>query len=273
MLLRIASALILVPAVLCLVYFSTPTIFVIALAAVGTLCLWEYLELFEAMGLPGQALPGYLGLWILFIGAHLRVVPIVALLAGILVGCFLFALARRDAMQNRVTGLTVTLTGVFFIGLSLYSSVGVRFDFGSERGVRWIIVLLGVIWAGDIGSLFVGKTIGRSLLAPRISPNKTNAGAVGGLLSSVLVAAALQTYLFPELPRGHTLVLAALLGTAGQLGDLSESMLKRAAEKKDSSSLIPGHGGVLDRVDSLLFALPVQYAYLSCLYGAAGSPP
>jgi phosphatidate cytidylyltransferase len=112
----------------------------------------------------------------------------------------------------------------------------------------------------------VGKSIGRTLFAPHISPKKTNEGAVGGLLASILAAILLQHFWYTDLPLRHVIIAAFLVGTFGQLGDLAESMLKRAAEVKDSSSIIPGHGGVLDRIDSLLFAFPVLYLYLLKLY-------
>jgi phosphatidate cytidylyltransferase len=109
--------------------------------------------------------------------------------------------------------------------------------------------------------------MGRTLFAPQMSPKKTNEGAAGGLVAGVAAGLLLQVFAFPELPRFHVATLSLLLGMFGQLGDLAESMLKRAAQVKDSSQLIPGHGGVLDRVDSLLFAFPVLYLYLSRLYG------
>ncbi len=127
-------------------------------------------------------------------------------------------------------------------------------------------MVLAIIWLGDTFALFVGKKFGRTRFASQISPKKTNEGAIGGLAAGVLGAVLLQIFLFQGLPLLHVIGLSVLLGIFGQLGDLAESLLKRAAEIKDSSNLIPGHGGVLDRLDSLLFAFPVTYLYLLFLY-------
>ena len=130
----------------------------------------------------------------------------------------------------------------------------------------WTLLLLAVIWVGDTAALAAGKLIGKRKFAPVLSPNKTYEGFLAGLLAGTGAAAALQQLLFPSLPLRHVIIASVLLGIFGQLGDLAESMLKRAAAIKDSSRLIPGHGGVLDRMDSLLFAFPVLYFYLFELY-------
>jgi phosphatidate cytidylyltransferase len=156
--------------------------------------------------------------------------------------------------------------GIFYLVLFLYPALPVRYDFGDKTGLHWFLLLLAVIWTGDTAALAVGKKFGRTRFAPVLSPKKTNEGAIAGLLGGIAAAALLQHFLFPDLPLRHVLISAVLLGFFGQLGDLAESMLKRAAETKDSSQLIPGHGGVLDRMDSLLFAFPVLYIYMLQLY-------
>lgn len=132
------------------------------------------------------------------------------------------------------------------------------------HGSLWIFFLLAVIFAGDTSAYYVGKAFGRHKLSMRISPGKTMEGAVGGLLGSVL-AGTLFLRAFPihrfNLP---ILVLILLLAAAGQIGDLSESLLKRSHGVKDSGAILPGHGGLLDRIDALLFAIPLLYGYL-CL--------
>jgi phosphatidate cytidylyltransferase len=127
--------------------------------------------------------------------------------------------------------------------------------------------MLVTIWGGDTSALLVGRRWGRHALSPVISPRKTNEGALGGLLGGTAAAVALRYLAFGNLALHHVVVASLLIGMAGQLGDLGESMLKRAAGVKDSSGLIPGHGGILDRIDSLLFALPVTYYILLFLSG------
>lgn len=266
MLLRILSAVVLVPAVLAGVVYANPWTFLVALAIIGTLCLHEYFSLMRAMGLVAQPAFGYVSFWVLMIGLHGRWIPTEALIPGLLIAGFLAAMWRRIPLRDRAQGLMANLLGLVYPGLFLYTAVPVRFSFGEERGLQWLIVLLFVVWAGDTVALFTGKSLGRSAFAPMISPKKTNEGAFGGLLGGVGIAVLLQQWLFTQLPLVHVISLAALSGAFGQLGDLAESLLKRAAEVKDSSKLIPGHGGVLDRIDSLLFALPVTYLYLLFLY-------
>jgi phosphatidate cytidylyltransferase len=150
------------------------------------------------------------------------------------------------------------------MSLFFYPAFPIRYDF--VHGRDWTIILLIVIWSGDSFALLVGKKLGRTPFAASLSPKKTNEGAIGGLLGGLALAAAAQHFLFPQLPLKHVAAAAVLVGIFGQLGDLAESMLKRAAEIKDSSQLIPGHGGALDRMDSLLFAFPILYFYLLQIY-------
>jgi phosphatidate cytidylyltransferase len=134
---------------------------------------------------------------------------------------------------------------------------------GTERS--WILVLVFGVWAYDTGAYFIGKRFGRARFLSHISPSKTYAGLIGGLVASTIVVA-IGLWATGE-PIVHALALGPLLGLAAQAGDLAESMMKRAAGAKDSSDLIPGHGGVLDRVDSFLFAAPVVTLYVVALLG------
>ena len=165
-------------------------------------------------------------------------------------------------MRERALGLMAELLGVFYFSLFLYPALPIRYNFGNAYGLHWIVLILIIIWTGDTVALVVGKTFGKSPFAPVLSPKKTNEGALAGLLAGLGMAGLVQHFLFKDLALNHVMIASILLGIFGQLGDLAESMLKRAAEVKDSSHLIPGHGGVLDRMDSLLFAFPVLYFYL-----------
>lgn len=266
MLSRVLSALVLVPAVLGLLFFSPPSILLVALGMIGSVCLWEYFQLTEKMGLSGQSWFGYAGLWGLFLGLHREFLPATALVALLSLSSLLAWLGRRVPMKQRVSGAMVDAVAVLYIGLSLYTAFLLRYDFGERPGLQWFVILLAVIWIGDVAALFVGRGMGRRRLAPAISPNKTIEGALGGLLAGTLAAVGLRQYVYTDLPLVHVVAASLLVNVAGQLGDLAESMLKRAADVKDSSQLIPGHGGVLDRLDSLLFAFPVMYCYLARFY-------
>ncbi len=268
MIARIISVLVLAPAVIAGMIYAPPPYFLIAVGGVGTLCLVEYFKMIQSMGLKGQPWFGYIVLWLLFAGLYTKFLPAHALMGGVLVFAFIAAMWRRIPMKDRALGMMANLLGIFYVALFLYPAFLLRYDFGAKTGLHWLMILLAVIWSNDSAAMIVGKNLGRTRFAPALSPKKTNEGAIGGLLAGIAAAWLLQNFLFKELPPGHVIITAVLLGIFGQLGDLSESLLKRAAGVKDSSHLIPGHGGVLDRIDSLLFAFPVLYIYLLRLYAA-----
>jgi len=134
------------------------------------------------------------------------------------------------------------------------------------QGEWWLLWLLLVIFAGDTGAFYTGRTFGRRKLAPRVSPGKTWEGTLGGLAASVAAGWLLGSRLLPQVPWAYLLPLSLLLGLVGVLGDLFESMLKRLAQVKDAGSLLPGHGGILDRLDSLAFAGPVVLYFRLLFY-------
>lgn len=262
MLLRILSALVLIPVTLAIVFFAPPSYYLAALGIVGTLCLREFFQIVNAMGWRGQPWFGYAGFWLLLIGLWAPRFPAATLSSGLLIAGFLAAMSRRDPIRERVQGLMANLLGIFYLGLCLHSAMAVRFSFGSQPGLEWTLLLLMIVWAGDTAALLAGKSFGRTPFARNLSPKKTNEGAVAGLAAGILIAILLREFFFTDLALGHVVTVALLTGIFGQLGDLAESMLKRAAEVKESSNLIPGHGGLLDRIDSLLFAFPVLCLYL-----------
>ena len=263
---RIISALVLIPLALLIVGYAPSIFFLIGIGLVGTACLYEYFGLVRAMGIRVQPLFGLLAVWVWLIAFCQGKFPAVALLALVLIAAFLSALWRKSTVRERALALMAEVLGIFYFVLFLYPAIPVRYDFGEKIGMQWILLLLMVIWAGDTFALLAGKSFGKHLLAPVLSPKKTFEGAAAGLLGGVGIAAAAQHLFLPDLPMLHVIIVSLLLGVFGQLGDLAESLLKRAAEIKDSSHLIPGHGGALDRMDSLLFAIPVLYFYLLQLY-------
>jgi phosphatidate cytidylyltransferase len=264
---RIISGILLIAVAVLAVIYATPAYFLIGIGLIGTACLYEYFGLTRAMGVHVQPWFGYIAFWLLLIDFRYRSLPIIVVLGLVLIVAFLSALSRlRRSARDRAFGLMAEVFGILYFALCLYPAIPVRYDFGDETSLHWTLLMLILIWVGDTAALAVGKTLGKTPLAPVLSPKKTYEGAVGGLLAGVGISIAAQQLLFPDLPLRHVIPLSVLLGILGQLGDLAESMLKRAAEAKDSSHLIPGHGGVLDRMDSLLFAFPVLYCYLSLLY-------
>ncbi|UCD93646.1 MAG: phosphatidate cytidylyltransferase [Candidatus Zixiibacteriota bacterium] len=151
--------------------------------------------------------------------------------------------------------------GTAYLGL-LYPFVYFIRQLSTDRGGDWLLFLLGTLWLSDTLAMFVGKAIGKRKFAPTVSPNKTMAGFVGGVIGGIIVAVILKLWRLSEIDIALLLVPGILVSIVGQFGDLVESCWKRAVGIKDSSSIIPGHGGVLDRFDSLLFASPVLFLFL-----------
>jgi phosphatidate cytidylyltransferase len=170
---------------------------------------------------------------------------------------------RRRDVREMFADAGATMTPMIFVGLPL-SFFGALRMMPGEDGLDLPLLLLLCVSASDIAALYAGTLLGRHRLAPAISPKKTWEGAAAGTAASILAALVFQPIIMQRLHAGHAATIGLLLGLVGILGDLTESVFKRAAGAKDSSRLLPGHGGVLDRVDSLLFAAPALYYYYQC---------
>jgi phosphatidate cytidylyltransferase len=164
-------------------------------------------------------------------------------------------------LSSTISKMGMALFGILFIGFLL---AYVSLIWTMTNGRLWVLFLMVTIWAGDIFALLSGSFFGKHKLYPKISPNKTFEGLGGAIVGSIIVALAFALLFIPHLGKGHCILLAIGLGILGQLGDFTESMLKRSAQVKDSGTLIPGHGGMLDRLDSFLFSAP--FLHYSLLY-------
>lgn len=173
---------------------------------------------------------------------------------------FVLSMARRPDPPAMMDAALSTLLPLALVAFPMGFLPALRL-LDRETGPDLVLLLLLCVMLGDTGAYYMGRAFGRHRLAPSISPKKTWEGAMGALLGSLVAAALAHFWFFQSLTIPHAIVLAALLCVVGILGDLTESMLKRASGVKDSSSLLPGHGGLFDRIDSLLFAGPVLYGY------------
>jgi phosphatidate cytidylyltransferase len=269
---RVLSAAVLVPPLLVALFIGLPAIAAVLAAAalVGSI---EVFRLLRAAGFPSLSLLGTALAVAIVLEAFVRpadatsvlLLAIGAVLAGV------GALARPDPRDGLVTWLA-TLLGALYVGLLAFVlhvakaapalPAGATLEgLGSERG--WVLLLVLGVWSYDTGAYLVGRSLGRHRFLTHISPSKTIEGLAGGLVATTAVTAAMLGGL-GQPPIGG-LLLGPLLGLAAQAGDLAESMLKRAAGAKDSGTLIPGHGGILDRTDSFLFAAPVVMLYVVAL--------
>ncbi len=179
------------------------------------------------------------------------------LLTGILIGILTYTLFTREYFARRLVGGMATVWGIWYIVWLLGHLVWLREIYWGKKLVLFLAL---VTWATDIGGFYVGRVLGHYRLAPQISPSKTIAGAVGGIFFSVITVFIINRTFFP-LPLTEALLLGAAISVFAQLGDLCESLIKRAMQVKDSGAIIPGHGGVLDRIDSFLFTAPLFYYY------------
>ena len=171
---------------------------------------------------------------------------------------FLFMITSDDLL-SAISRMGVTLLGILYVGFLLSHASLIR---NLPQGKTWILFLIVTTWAGDISAFGVGSWIGRHKLYPKISPKKTVEGLAGAVLGSVLVSLIFRGLFIPHLQIAIAILVGFILGLLGQLGDLTESMLKRSAQVKDSGGLFPGHGGMLDRLDSFLFTAPFLYCVL-----------
>lgn len=271
---RVLTAAALVPIVLVLVFLPAhwQPLFVAATAIVAAMAAWEYMGLAKEVGANPPRIAVAVAVLALF-GAWWqwqdpdKFLPAYGLLCVALLIYCTFA----SPIKRVLADATSSIFCLFYTGLTLTALPALR---EQSNGPSLVLFLLFVVWSGDIAALYVGRAWGRHKLAPSISPNKSWEGSVASVVGSVAVAGgllALAEYLshwtavlsFSEDPVWYWLVLAAVLNVAAQVGDLAESALKRSAGVKDSGSILPGHGGVLDRIDALLLAAPtLWYAQL-----------
>lgn len=258
--LRVLSATVGLPVLLLAVWTGGAILFLLT-SLVALAALWELRRLAALAG--GPLATAYTGVAILLLLEEAWLGTAAESLAPIVVGLFLGSLifyllwaVLRPPQGNLLLGWALSVVAILYIGGLLSYGLQLR---GLEQGFFWLLLGLLVTFASDTGAYFVGRALGRHKMAPRLSPGKTWEGALGGLVA----ASAASVLLVWLLRLGPTPLVAAGLGLAlsfaAQLGDLGESFMKRAAGAKEAGGLIPGHGGVLDRLDSLLFVFPVLY--------------
>lgn len=249
---RLITAALLIPFILSVVYLSPPWVLFGVTAIVALICYSEYSGLAAGYGVAKPGPVGYAaGLLVLAMKPEDGYL-ILTLLAVVALSLVL----RLDDLRQALPQAAFLLFGVVYIFGTWKFAILLR-----GVSAHWLAYALILNWVGDGFAYYTGKSIGRHRLVTRISPNKTWEGSIGSLVGSVLFGVLYlnRTLAVPPLEAG---LLSAVANIAGQAGDLAESALKRGASVKDSSTLLPGHGGLLDRVDSTLFALPVVYLKL-----------
>jgi phosphatidate cytidylyltransferase len=265
---RILTAIVLIALVAALIFFGKLWMVTAFAAIVAVLAAWEFRTFASAGGCPIPPWWAVSSIALFFLAAFFRPMDTLTVLAfSTLV---LFAVAAFSSSLERV--LWKTSAGVLMLVYIAYPLMLLPQIFNEENGVALLLFLFLCVWSGDIAALYIGKRFGRRKFAPRLSPNKTWEGAIASILASCIFGMGLillgdwfteQNYSFTKLhtsePWWVYLILAVVLNAAAQFGDLLESALKRGAGVKDSGTILPGHGGVLDRIDALLVAAPVLW--------------
>jgi phosphatidate cytidylyltransferase len=253
---RVLTALILIPAIVYVVQFAPVGVSIGVIFVVMLLALQEYLRLveipvsFRVVSSVIAAIATLVHIW-----PHFYILVLISAM-------FLLTLALFSGLELAASfrAAVFGFFGAGYVGGLMGFLIAVRMWNGGED---FLMMLLIIIWTGDSFAYFAGKSFGRHKLSPAVSPNKTWEGAIAGFVFGIIAAIVCKFTFVPDVQLVHAIGLGAVVGISGQIGDLCESIVKRAAKVKDSGGIIPGHGGMLDRVDSLLFGAPAMYYYLS----------
>lgn len=256
---RVLSVLILLPLFVLVVLYGGEATFALLMMSVAAISLrelnrlldrspgvWGGLALVGAVGLVGATYGG----GVEWFGLGVVVFLMVQLS---------FAVGGGGELEEKLRRAGLSFLAVLYVAGPLSIAVALR---GMPWGERHILLACGIVWIGDTAAFYTGSSLGRHPLAPQVSPQKSVEGSVGGLAASMGAAWLLAAALGISVGLLPSLLLGAVIGAAGQMGDLTESMIKRAFHVKDTGRLIPGHGGMLDRIDSLLFAFPIFYLWV-----------
>jgi phosphatidate cytidylyltransferase len=274
---RILTATILILAVFALIFFGQLWMITLAAAIIAELAAYEYLKL-AAVGAESHGLKLCIPVWWMALGTALAFVvtlpdfPVEAqlpVLSALTIALFAWNGFRSPLIQV----LPDTAQGLFGLIYIAYPLTLIPLLWKQEDGPALVVFLMVCVWAGDIAALYIGRAFGKRKLAPRLSPGKTWLGSIASIAGSMLAAGLVifiadtltargNTILHISEPLWQSLLLAAVLNIAAQLGDLLESAIKRGAGVKDSGTMLPGHGGILDRIDALLLAAPVLWFIL-----------
>ncbi len=273
---RIITALVVLPVLIASILISwLQPLFVLLAAAALVLGLFEFYVLAKKRDLKPDAVAGYIaaaGLFVIFyITKPWQLLDMLFLIQAVLVifipGTLIAATLRGAPFDKMLASAGATILGVLYVVFLGGHLVAVRTGFNQPLSADLLSFFFLVLMGSDTGAYYVGRALGKHKLAPTISPGKTWEGVAGGIAASIILATIAHYWFFPELPLKLALPLAAVMTVLGILGDLTESALKRGAGTKDAAKLLPGHGGILDRLDSLLFNAPLIYYFGRFYFG------
>jgi phosphatidate cytidylyltransferase len=259
---RVISGLLFLP-IFYLVTWKLPPVYftglVLAAVIVG---LYEFYRMAKSRGARPLSVLGMALGALIVLDVYQPLVPELGTFFVVAVSLLLIMIARLFSsrpVDGALEDVSSTFLGVFYVALLFAFQVAVRL---SVDGKQWLVFLYFIIWASDIGAYSIGIPFGKHRLYRKVSPKKSIEGLLGALAASAGMALLCRVWFMPEIGMAEAIGIALALASIGTIGDLVESMFKRAAGVKDSGNIIPGHGGILDRMDSMLFAAPVLYYYL-----------
>lgn len=256
---REITAFIAAPFVIWLIGWGHEYLFNSVIALVAVLAMLEFINLGTAKG---YHIPLVLCVAVMLIIMGAFVLEDLSVELGMFAALLLIPASyvfTKKPIEESLPSSAVAVLATTYVGLLSGSLIRLRHDF--PEGWKLIFFLLLVVWLGDSGAYYFGKAFGKHKLSPIISPKKTVEGLFGGMAVSILTAIVIHFTFFPKFPLLHAIIAGVILSVAGVVGDLAESMWKRSAAVKDSGTLLPGHGGFLDRFDSILFTAPILYCY------------
>jgi phosphatidate cytidylyltransferase len=270
---RVLTAVVLLPILIASIVIAKLALLFVLIAAVAmVIALYEFWLLARRQQVKADVVAGYLGaaaLLTVFYFTEPRIGLDLEMMQGVILvftmGALAAAMLRGAPFDKMIMSVGATVLGVLYVVLLGGHLVAVRVGFAAPLSRHLLAFFFLVIMSADSAAYYGGRMFGSHKLAPGISPGKTWEGAVAGMMMSLLAAALAHVWFFPELPLRFALPLAAAMNVLSVVGDLTESALKRSAGAKDTANILPGHGGVLDRLDSLLFNAPVIY-YFARLY-------
>ncbi len=261
---RVLSGVVFLPIFFAIVYWAPPYVFFLLAASASVIGCYEFFQMASNMGVHGFYKTGMVMSFLLCLGFYFDpglAFPLICL--SLLAACLTWLLTEKN-IKVAADQIAYTVFGIVFVAGLLGHFILIR---NLEAGRSLIFFSIAIVWAGDTAAYYGGRAFGKRPLAYLVSPKKTLEGSFFGLLGSLLAGLIANLVFSIDIPLNHCLIMALFCGMIGQFGDLTESIMKRNAGVKDSGQLIPGHGGILDRVDGLMFGGPLFYYYYTYIVG------
>jgi phosphatidate cytidylyltransferase len=266
---RELTALVAAPAAIWITGWGPTWLFNATIALICVLAMYEFLALGKAKG---YDVPTLLCIAIMLVIMSAFILDDLSVELGMFTALLIIPasyVVTQKSLEDSLPSSAVAVLATTYVGMLGGSLIRLHNDF--TEGYKLVFFLLLVVWLGDSGAYYVGKQFGKHKLSPRISPKKTIEGLFGGTTASIITAIVIHYTFFPKFPLLHAVIAGVILSFAGVIGDLAESMWKRSAAVKDSGTLLPGHGGFLDRFDSILFTAPILYCYWTLIVHGFGT--